>query len=113
MVNIWSRYEMKIEPEEKLVMLLRRFVLFARSAGGKFGKAAKEKLVMLSRRPVVFARTVGRNRPNNDIGKLHLKLEWPYVMNSSVAMHRPPVSGTWIWHRQYARWHHRHYRTRR
>ena len=104
---------MKMGPEEKSVMLLRRFVLFARSTGSKFGKAVREKLVMLSRRPVVFARTVGPNRPNNEVGNLRLRLEWPYVMNSSVAMHRPPVSGTWVWHRQHARWHHRHYRTRR
>jgi hypothetical protein len=99
--------------KEKLIMLFRRFVLFARSVDGKFGKAVNEKLVMLSCRPVVFTRTARPNGPNNDIGKLRLKLEWPYVMNSSVAMHRPPVSGTWIWHRQHARWHHRHYRTRR
>ena len=94
-------------------MLFRRFVLFARSAGVKFGEAVKRNLVMLSRRVVIFARNVGRNRANNDIGELRLKLEWPYVMNSSVAMHRPFVSGTWIWHRQHARWHHGYYRTRR
>ena len=113
MINVSSRHEMKMEPDEKLIMLLRRFVLFARSEGCQFGNAVKEKLMMLSRRLVVFASTVGRKRPDNDIGELRLKLEWPYVMNSSVAMHRPPVSGTWIWHRQHARWHHRHYRTRR
>ena len=99
--------------KEKLIMLFRRFVLFARSAGVKFGEAVKRNLVMLSRRVVIFARNVGRNRANNDIGELRLKLEWPYVMNSSVAMHRPFVSGTWIWHRQHARWHHGYYRTRR
>ena len=92
---------MKMETfvKEKLIILFCRFALFARSLGAKFGKAVKEKLVMLSRRLVV-----GRNRPNN---------EWPYVMNSCVAMHRPLVAGTWIWHRQHARWHHRYYRTRR
>jgi hypothetical protein len=31
----------------KLVMLFRRFVLFGRNSGGKFGKVVKEKLVML------------------------------------------------------------------
>ena len=96
----------------KLIMLFRRFVLFARSAAVKFGEAVKENLVMLSSRLVVFARDVGRNRANNDIGEFRLKLEWPYVMNSSIAMHRPLVSGTWIWHRQHARWHHGYYRTR-
>ena len=92
----------------KLVMLLRSFVLFAQNSGGKFGKVVKEKLVML----FPAARNVGGNRPNN-VNERPLKLEWPYVMNSFVAMHRPFVSGTWIWHRQHARWHHRYYRTRR
>jgi len=99
--------------KEKLIMLFRRLVLFARSAAVKFWEAVKNNLVMLSRRLVVLARNLGRNRANNDIGELRLKLEWPYVMNSSVAMHRPFVSGTWIWHRQNARWHHGYYRTRR
>ena len=99
--------------KEKLVMLFRRFVPFARSVGGKFGKAVREKLVMLSRRLVVLARNVDRNRPNKNANGQRLKLEWPYVMNSSLAMHRPFVSGTWIWHRQHACWHHGHYRTRR
>ena len=89
--------------KENLIMLFRRFVLFVRSVGGKFGKAVKEKL----------ARNVSRNRPNNGKRRLRLKLEWPYVMNSSLAMHRPFVSGTWIWHRQHACWHHGYYRTRR
>jgi len=35
-------------------MLFRRFVLFARNSGGKFGKVVKEKLVMLFRRPVLL-----------------------------------------------------------
>ena len=97
----------------KLVMLLRRFVLFAQNSGGKFGNVVKEKLVMLFRRFVPIARNVGGNRPNNDVNKRPLKLEWPYVMNSFLVMHRPFVSGTWIWHCQHARWHHRYYRTRR
>jgi hypothetical protein len=99
--------------KEKFVMMFRRFVLFARSVGGKFGKTVKKNLVALSRRHLVFPRNVGRNRPNHDNRELRLKLIWPYVMNSSVAMHRPLVSGTWIWHRQHARWHHGYYRTRR
>ena len=94
-------------------MLLRRFVLFAQNSGGKFGKVVKEKLVMLFRRFVPVARDVGGNRPDNNVNERPLKLEWPYVMNSFLAMHRPFVSGTWIWHRQHARWHHGYYRTRR
>ena len=99
--------------KEKLVVVFRRFVLFARHWGGQFGKVVKEKLVMLFRRFVLFARNVGRNRQNDNEGKLGPEFEWPYVMNSSVAMRGPLVSGTWIWHRQHARWHHRYYRTRR
>jgi hypothetical protein len=97
----------------KLGMLLRRFVLFARNAGGKFGKVLKEKLVMLFHRFVVFARNAGRNRENDNKGNLLAKSKWPHVMNSSVAMRGPLVSGTWIWHHQHARWHHGYYRTRR
>ena len=94
-------------------MAFRRFVLFARNVAGKFGKAVKEKLVILSRRFVLFARNVGLNREKDNKGKLRSKFEWPYVMNSSVPMHGPLASGTWIWHRQHARWHHGYYRTRR
>jgi hypothetical protein len=97
----------------KLVMLFRRFVLFARNSGGKFGKVVEEKLAMLFRRFVLFARNVDRNRENDNKDKLRHKFEWPYVMNSSVAMGGPLVSGTWIWHHQNARWHHGYYRTRR
>ena len=94
-------------------MLFRRLVLFAQDVGSKFGKIVKEKLVMLFRRLVLFARNVGRNRENDNDGELRLKFAWPHVMNSSVAMRGPLVSGTWIWHRQHARWHHGYYRTRR
>jgi len=97
----------------KLVMLFRRLVLFARNSGGKFGTVVKEKLVMLFGRLVLFAPNVGRNRGNDNEDKLEPQFEWPYVMNSSVAMRRPLVSDTWIWHRQHARWHHGYYRTRR
>jgi len=85
----------------------------ARNVGGKFWEVVKEKLVMLFRRVVLFARNVGGNRGTDNKGRLRPKFEWPYVMNSSVAMHRPLASGTWIWHHQHARWHHRYYRTRR
>jgi len=88
-------------------MLFRRFVLFVRISGGEFGKVVKEKLVVLFRRFVLFARNVGRNRGNDNEDELHSKLAWPHVMNSSVAMRGPLASGTWIWHRQHARWHHR------
>jgi hypothetical protein len=94
-------------------MLFGRFVLLARNAGGKFGKVLKEKSEMLFRRFVLLARNVGRNRENDDKGKLGPQFAWPYVMNSSVAMRGPLVSGTWIWHHQHARWHHGYYRTRR
>ena len=59
-------------------------------------------------------RNVGHNRGNDNKSGSRPKWEWPYVMNSSVATHGPPlVSGTWIWHHQHIRWHHGYYRTRR
>jgi len=91
-------------------MLVRRGILFAREAAAKFGKAVKEKLVMLVRRFVLF---VGRNRENDNKGEIRAIFAWPYVMNSFGTMHGPLVSGTWIWHHQHARWHHSYYRTRR
>jgi len=94
-------------------MLFRRFVLFARNEGGKFCEVVKAKLVMLSYRFVMFARNVGRNRENDNKGELGPQFAWPYAMNSYVAMRGPLVSGTWVWHRQRARWHHGYYRTRR
>jgi hypothetical protein len=99
--------------KEKLVMLFRCFVLFAWNSGGKFGKVVKEKFVMLFRRFVLSAQNLGRNRKNDNKGKFHPQIAWPYVMNSSVAMRGPLVSGTWIWSRQHARRHHGYYRTRR
>ena len=99
--------------KEKSGMLFRRFVLFARNWGGQFGKVVKEKLVMLFHRFVLFAGNVGRSRQNDNKGKPRPKFEWPYVMDFSVAMRGPLASGTWIWHRQHARWHHGYYRTRR
>jgi hypothetical protein len=53
----------------KLLMLFRRFVVFVRISGGKFGKVVKEKLVMLFRRFVLFARNVGRNRGKRQHGQ--------------------------------------------
>jgi len=73
----------------------------------------RETLGMLFRRFLVFAWDVRCDYANNNDAKLRAKLEWPYVMNSSIAMHRPLVSATWIWHHQHAHWHHGYYRTRR
>jgi hypothetical protein len=87
--NIWSRHEMK------------------------WGHVVREKLVMLLLRFVLFARNVGRNRESVNNCEPRPKFEWPFVMNSFIAMHRPPVSATWIWLHQHARWHHGNYRTRR
>ena len=100
----------------KFVMLFRGFVLFARNSGGKFGNAVKEKLMTLFSRLVPFVRNVGRIRENDNQDKrrpLRSQFAWPHVMNSSVAMRGPLTAGTWIWHRQHARWHHGYYRTRR
>ena len=58
----------------------------------------RETLGMLFRRFLVFAWDVRCDQANNNEAKLRAKLEWPYVMNSSVAMHRslvsPPGFGT-------------------
>ena len=94
-------------------MLFRGLVLFARNAGGKFGKVLKEKSGMRLRRFVLFARNVGGKRENHNKGDLLAKSKWPHVMNSSDTIHGPLVSRTWTWHRQHARWHHGYYRTRR
>jgi hypothetical protein len=93
-------------------MLFRRFVLCVRISRAKFGKVVKGKLVVLFDRLVLFAQDVGRNREDENEDKLP-QFAWPHVMNSSLAMRGPLASGTWIWHRQHARWHHRYYRTRR
>jgi hypothetical protein len=111
--SVAPRNEIKNVMKEKLVMLLRHVVLFARNVGGKFGKVVREKLVTLSHRFVLFAPNVGRNRGNGNKGQLRPRFEWPYVMNSSAVGYGPLVSGTWIWHHQHARWHHGYYRTRR
>jgi hypothetical protein len=79
----------------------------------EIGRVVKGKLGMLFRRFVLLARNAGGNRENDNKGKLGPQFAWPYVMNSSVAMRGPLVSGTWIWHHQHARWHHGYYRTRR
>jgi hypothetical protein len=98
---------------EKLMMLFRRVVEFARIVSGRFAKIVQEKLVTLSRRFVLFVPNVGHNRGDDKEGELRPKFEWPHVMNSSVAKHGLLISGTWIWHHQRTRWHHGYYRTRR
>ena len=113
--NIWSHHEMKLEGvvREKLGVLFRRFVLFAQNSGDELWEYVRENLAVLFRRFLLFAWDVRCDHANNHDAKLRAKLEWPHVMNSSIAMHGPLVSGTWIWHHQLARWHHGYYRTRR
>jgi len=94
----------KLDTEKRKVLTTVKMIV---------GNVMKGKLVMLFRRFVLFARNVGRNRENDNKDKLRPKFEWPHVMSSSVAMGGPLVSGTWIWHHQHARWHHGYYRTRR
>src|SRR5262249_41647394 len=97
-------------------MLFRRFVLFARNSGDKFGEFVKEKLVMLFGRLFLFVRNGGRTRKNENKERrrpLRPQFAWPQVMNPSVAMGGPLAAGPWIWHHQHARWHHGYYRTRR
>src|SRR5215472_17038381 len=73
-----------------------------------------EKLLMLLRRFVLFARDVSRNRANENQDKVvPPEFAWPHVLNSFATMHWPITWRTWIWNRQHARWHHGHYRTRR
>lgn len=98
---------------EKLEMLFRRFVLSAQNSDGEFGEIVRENLVILFRRLLLFAWDARCDHANNKDVKLRAKLEWPHVMNSSVAMHRPLVSATWIWYHQHAHRHHGYYRTRR
>jgi hypothetical protein len=97
----------------ELLMLFRRFVLFVRISAHKFGKVVEEKLVKLFHRFVLFVRNVTRNPRNDNQDEPSPKLKWPHIMNSTVAIRGPLVSGTWIWHRQQARRHHGYYRTRR
>lgn len=94
---------------EKLEILFRRFVLYAQNSGGEFGEIARENLVMLFRRFLLLAWDARCDYVNNKDAKLCAKLEWPHVMNSSVAMRRPFVSATWIWYQS----HLGYYRTRR
>ena len=94
-------------------MLFRRFVLCAQNSGGEVGEFVRENLVLLFRRFFLFAWDVRCNRKSHNNCEPRPKVEWPYVMNSSVAMHGPPVSATWIWYHHHAHWHHGYYRSRR
>jgi hypothetical protein len=98
---------------EKLEMLFRRFVLYARNSDGEFGQIVRENSVILFRWFLLTAGNVrcSRESPNNC--EPCPEVEWPYVMNSHVATYRRLVSATWIWYRQHAHWHHGYYRTRR
>jgi len=113
--TIAQRRKMKVGiVNEKLLMLLRRFVLCVRNVAAKSEKAVKEELVMLSRRFVLFARDVGRNRATENQDKVVPRhFAWPHVMNSFGTMHGPIAWRTWIWNRQRARWHHGYYKTHR
>jgi hypothetical protein len=97
----------------KLGMLFRRFVLCAQNSGGELGEFVRENLVVLFRRFLVFAWDVRCNRESHNNCEPRPKVEWPYAINSSVAMHGRLVSATWIWYHQHGHWHHGYYRTRR
>jgi hypothetical protein len=98
---------------EKLGMLFRRFVLWAQNSGGELLEFVSENSVMLFRRFLLFAWDVRCNREGHNNCEPQPKVEWPYVVNSSVAMQGPLVSATWIWYHHHGHWHHGYYRTRR
>ena len=110
--NIWSHHEMKLEEvvREKLGVLFRRFVLFAQNLGDELWEYVRENLF---RRFLLFAWDVRCNRGSHDNCEPRPKVEWPYVMNSSVAMQGPLISATWIWYHLLRHWHHGYYRARR
>ena len=113
--NIWSHHEMKVEGvvREKLGVLFRRFVLFAQNSGDELWEYVRENLLVLFRRFLLFAWDVRCNRESHNNCEPRPKVEWPYVMNSSVAMHGPLISATWIWYHLHRHWHHGYYRARR
>ena len=113
--NICSRHEMKLEGVvgEKLGVLFRRFVLFAQNSGDELWGYVRENLVVLFRRFLLFAWDIWCNRESHNNCEPRPKVEWPYVMNSSVAMQGPLISVTWIWYHLHRHWHHGYYRARR
>lgn len=112
--NIWSHHEMKLEG-----VVREKFPKFIAGILRKQNKAPKqhsyvrENLVVLFRRFLLFAWDVRCNRENHNNCEPRPKVEWPYVMNSSVAMHGPLISATWIWYHLHRHWHHGYYRARR
>ena len=54
----------------------------------KWGHVVREKLLVLLLRFVLFARNVGRNRESANNCEPRPKFEWPYVMNSFITMQR-------------------------
>jgi hypothetical protein len=80
---------------ERVGILFRRFVLYAQNSGGEFGQIVRENIVMLVRRFLLFVLDVQCNRESPNNCEPCPKVEWPYIMNSSVAMRRPFVSATW------------------
>ena len=112
--------------KERLVMLLRRFVLFARNIGANRERDnkrdsqpqfkwpyVKTKLQVLIRRFVLFARNIGANLQRRDKADPQLKFKWPYVMSSSIPILGPTAQGSWVWHRHHKHSHHGFYRSRR
>ena len=98
---------------EKLGMLFRRSVLCAQKSCGELGEFVRENLVVLFRRLLLFAWDMRCNRESPHNCERRSKVKWPYVMNSSVAMHGPLISATWIWYHVHRHWHHGYYRARR
>ena len=113
--NICSHHEITLEGvvREKLEILFGRFVPTAQNSGGEFGEFVRETLLLLFRRFLLFARDMRYNRASHYNCEPRPRVEWPHVINSSVAIHSPPVSATWIWYHHHKHWHHGHYRSRR
>jgi hypothetical protein len=75
---------------EKLGILFGHFVPRAQNSGSEFGEFVRETLLLLFRRFVLFAGEVRYNRASHYNCEPRPKLEWPHVINSSVAVHSPP-----------------------
>ena len=112
--------------KERLLMLLRRFVLFARNVSAnrerdiKGGSQpqfkwsyVKTKLQVLIRRFGPSERNVGAIRERRNKADPQLKFKWPYVMSSSIPILGPTAQGSWVWHRHHKHSHHGFYRSRR
>ena len=97
---------------EKLKILFGRSPK-AQNSGSEFREFVRESLLLLFRRFLFFAREMRYNRVSHYNCEPRPKVQWPHVINSSVAIYSPPVSATWIWYRHHEHWHHGHYRSRR